>query len=113
MDTLCVDVPSAGFERECAFWADLTGWQQRSLPFPEYVALRQPASTVLAARVILQRLGDSDPGLRARAHVDFGCTDPVAVDRHVALGARVVRTLDYWTVLTDPVGREYCLVNRD
>lgn len=77
------------------------------------MALRQPASTVLAARVILQRLGDSDPGLRARAHVDFGCTDPVAVDRHVALGARVVRTLDYWTVLTDPVGREYCLVNRD
>lgn len=113
VDTLCIDVPPDGFDRECAFWADLTGWAARSLPMPEYAALLPPADAVLAARVILQRLGNSDEGDRARGHVDFGCTDPDAVQRHVALGARVVRTLDYWTVLTDPAGREYCLVNRD
>jgi hypothetical protein len=45
--------------------------------------------------------------------VDFGCTDPGALARHVALGARVSTTLQYWTVLTDPAGREYCLVGRD
>jgi hypothetical protein len=45
--------------------------------------------------------------------VDFGCTNPLALDRHVALGARVTATQQYWTVLTDPAGREYCLVGRD
>jgi hypothetical protein len=45
--------------------------------------------------------------------VDFGCTDPRARDRHVALGARVTATQEHWTVLADPAGREYCLVGRD
>jgi hypothetical protein len=45
--------------------------------------------------------------------VDFGCTGPGARDRHVALGARVADTQRYWTVLTDPAGRDYCLVSRD
>jgi hypothetical protein len=117
VDTVCVDVPAAEFERECAFWAELTGWAARPLPYPEYVVLRQPADAVpakavLAVRVILQRLGGTDRGPRARAHVDFGCTDPDALDMHVGLGARVVRALDHWTVLTDPAKREYCLVNR-
>jgi len=48
-----------------------------------------------------------------RGHVDFGCTDPLALDRHVALGAQVAATQQYWTVLTDPAGREYCLVGRE
>jgi hypothetical protein len=112
VDTFCVDVPAPAFERECAFWADLTGWETHPLPFPEYVALRRPAGTAIPARVILQRLGRSDPGTRARAHVDFGSTDPDALDRHVGLGARVVHTFDHWTVLRDPAGREYCIVNR-
>jgi Glyoxalase-like domain len=112
VDTLCVDVPRAAFERECAFWAELTGWAVRPLPYPEYVMLRPPAGSELAARVILQRLGDSDRGGRARAHVDFGSTDPEALARHVGLGAHVVHALEHWTVLADPAGRVYCLVNR-
>lgn len=112
VDTLCVDVPAPAFERECAFWAELTGWAARPLPFPEYAVLRQPAGTQLAARVILQRLGDSDRGDRARAHVDFGSTDPDALARHIGLGAHLVHALEHWTVLSDPAGRVYCLVNR-
>jgi hypothetical protein len=112
VDTLCVDVPAPAFEREYVFWEFLTGWAARPLPYPEYMALRQPAGADLAARMIVQRLGDADPGTRARAHVDFACTDPDALARHVALGARIVRTLEHWTVLADPVGREYCLVDR-
>src|SRR6202034_695100 len=27
VDTLCIDVPPMEFERECAFWAALTGWK--------------------------------------------------------------------------------------
>jgi hypothetical protein len=49
----------------------------------------------------------------ARAHVDLGCTDELAIGRQVGLGARVVGTHGRWTVLTDPAGREYCLVSRD
>jgi len=112
VDTLCIDVPAPAFERECGFWAELTGWAAWPLPFLEYVGLRQPPGSGLAARVILQRLGDSDRGERARAHVDFGSTDPDALARHVGLGAHVVHALDHWTVLADPAGRVYCLVNR-
>jgi len=112
VDTLCVDVPEPMFERECAFWTELTGSTPLPLPYPEYIALRPPAGPALPARVLLQRLGRSDPGQRARAHLDFGSTDPDALDRHIGLGARVVHARDHWTVLRDPAGREYCLVNR-
>jgi hypothetical protein len=40
-------------------------------------------------------------------------SDPGARDRHIALGARVTSAQEYLTVLTDPAGREYCLVNRE
>jgi hypothetical protein len=109
-DTLCIDVPPAEFERECAFWAALTGWKARPAPFPEYAFLRMPPR--LPIRMILQRLENAAPGQRARAHVDFGAPDPAMVTAHVALGARVTARWDYWTVLADPAGREYCLVHR-
>jgi hypothetical protein len=112
VDTLCIDVPAPAFERECDFWAELTGWEAWPLPFLEYAGLRPPAGTEFAARVILQRLGDSDPGKRARGHLDFGSTDNDALATHVGLGAHVVHALDHWTVLADPAGRVYCLVNR-
>ena len=64
-------------------------------------------------RLLLQRREQAAPGDPVSGHLDFGCTDPGAVDRHVALGARVTATRQYWTVLADPAGREYCLVGRD
>jgi hypothetical protein len=111
VDTLCLDVPPGEFERELAFWAALTGQQARPAPVPGYYYLTRPAGW--PARVLLQRRDSAAPGDRARGHVDFGCTDPRARDRHVALGARVTGAQEYWTVLTDPAGREYCLVARD
>jgi hypothetical protein len=111
VDTVSVDVPSDGFERECAFWAALTGWEAHEAPHPGFVVLRSPAG--MPVRIILQRLASSVPGQRAGAHLDFGCTDRGALGRHVALGARVTATLDHWTVLADPAGRAYCLVGRD
>jgi hypothetical protein len=35
------------------------------------------------------------------------------VSRHASLGARVTGRFPFWTVLADPAGREYCLVERD
>ena len=111
VDTLCLDVPADEFEREVAFWAALTGQEAHPAPFPGYVFLTPPPAWPV--RLLLQRRERAAPGDRTRGHVDFGCTDQSAADRHVALGARVSAALEHWTVLTDPVGHVYCLVNRD
>jgi hypothetical protein len=111
LDTLCLDVPPGGFDRELAFWAALTGQRTRPAPVPGYAYLDGPAAWPV--RLLLQRREQAGHGDQVRGHVDFGCTDPSARDRHVALGARVAATRQYWTVLTDPAGREYCLVGRD
>jgi len=111
VDTLCLDVPPGGFERELAFWAAFTGQQGHPAPVPGFAFLEPRAD--LPVRLLVQQRQSADPGDRTRGHVDFGCTDPGARDRHVALGARVTAALEYWTVLADPAGREYCLVGRD
>jgi hypothetical protein len=113
LHTVCIDVPPDRFEEECSFWSELTGWQARPAPVPGYSYLERPAGPPLPVRLLLQRLDAAPPGQRARAHADLGCTDELAVSRHAGLGARVVATHEYWTVLTDPAGREYCLVSRD
>jgi hypothetical protein len=110
-DTLCLDVPPDEFDREVAFWAAFTGQEAHPAPVPGYAYLTHRAD--LAVRLLLQRRADIAPGDRTRGHVDFGCTDSGAPDRHVALGARVTGAEDYWTVLSDPAGLVYCLVNRD
>jgi hypothetical protein len=110
-DTLCLDVPPDEFDREVAFWAALTGQESHPAPVPGYAYLtRAPGWPI---RLLLQRRDAVAPGDRTRAHVDFGCTDAGARARHVALGARVADAQQYWTVLTDPAGRQYCLVSRD
>lgn len=110
VDTACIDIPPAEFERECAFWAALTGWETRPAPVPGFAFLRTPP--YLPIRIILQRLDSAAPAQRAGAHVDFGAPDRATVTTHVALGARVVTEQEHWTVLTDPAGRAYCLVHR-
>ncbi len=45
---------------------------------------------------------------------DLACADREAsVGRHLAAGARVVQVREGWTVMADPVGRVYCLTDRD
>jgi Glyoxalase-like domain len=111
LDTLCLDVPPGGFERELAFWSALTGQQAHPAPVPGYAFLEQQPG--LPLRLLFQQRESAAPGDPTRGHVDLGCTDPGARDRHVALGARVTAARQYWTVLADPAGREYCLVGRD
>jgi hypothetical protein len=113
LDTLCIDVPPEEFERECSFWSELTGWEAVPAPVPGYSYLERPAGQPLPVLILLQRLDAAPRGQRARAHVDFGCTDGLAIGRHVGLGARVAATHEHWTILNDPAGREYCLVGRE
>ncbi|HEX7160243.1 MAG TPA: VOC family protein [Trebonia sp.] len=110
-DTLCLDIPPDEFDRELAFWVEFTGQEARPAPVPGYAYLTQPPGWPI--RLLLQRRDSAAAGDRTRAHVDFGCSDTGARDRHVALGARVTGAQEYWTVLAGPADLVYCLVARD
>ena len=110
LDQLCVDAPADLFEAECAFWAELTGWETRAGSRPEFRSLVRPA--LLPVRLLFQRL-DHDGG-RVTGHPDFACDDRDRLTaRHTAAGARVVATFPHWTTMADPDGRPYCLTDRD
>lgn len=111
LDQLAVDVPGGRWAAERRFWGALTGWAEHpTAPDAHLVPLRRPGG--LPLRLLLQRLDEA--GGPVRAHLDLACTDRAAeTDRHVALGARVERVRERWTVLVDPAGRRYCLTDRD
>jgi hypothetical protein len=61
-------------------------------------------------QVLVQRASDEQSSM----HLDVAAADRGAeVDRHVALGAVVVRETPVWTALRDPVGREYRMTDAD
>ncbi len=109
-DQACLDIPRSQFAAEVAFWRDLTGWVASEMSDDdEFVSLRRPAA--MPVRILLQRRDDETP---ASAHVDFATADRDAeTERHVRAGAEVVSVHGQWTVLRDPVGRIYCLTDRD
>lgn len=113
VDTLCLDASPELFEGECAFWEAFTGQAAQPAPVPGFSYLTGPAGAGMPVRLLLQRLEEAASGQRVRGHVDLGCTDrDAAVARHVRHGARVTGAFQYWTVLADPAGHEYCLVGR-
>ena len=113
VDTLCIDVPPQRVRAGVLLLvrADRLGSGARA---GTGVQLPRTARRAAIAGLAPPAATDAAPrGQRARAHVDFGCTDELAVGRHVALGARVAAAHEHWTILNDPTGREYCLVKRE
>ena len=111
-DQLCLDIPPDAFERECAFWAALTGWNLRPGSMPEFAYLDRPAQIPL--RLLLQRRDRADPLNLVSGHVDFACASRgLLAPRHAASGARVLSVFPEWTAMADPTGRPYCLTERD
>ena len=109
VDQACLDCPADVHDTEVAFWAALTGWQWADVDEPELSRLRRPAD--IPFRLLFQRLGE--PTGAVRAHVDVACSDrESSTTRHLAAGAQVLRVRQGWTVMTDPVGRVYCLTDR-
>lgn len=109
LDQVCLDVPSSRYAAETAFWESLTGWEWAQSDVPEFSYLRRPEGMPL--RLLFQRLGEEDGAVRA--HVDLACLDrAVSEERCVQAGAAVVVRRSFWTVLTDPCGREFCLTDR-
>ncbi|HUN31882.1 MAG TPA: VOC family protein [Trebonia sp.] len=110
-DQLCLDAPPGQFAAEARFWARLLGLTARHTVggHPEFAYLGQAAGGV---RLVVQRKQEAAPGARVTGHLDVVCADlNGATRRHEAAGSRVRARLDWWTVLTDPAGREYCLVD--
>jgi hypothetical protein len=110
LDQICLDIPPAAYDAECAFWAALTGWERTDRePHDEFQRLRRPSRIPLA--FLLQRLDDEQPAVTA--HLDLAAEDREAeTARHLQLGAELVRRTEHWTVLRDPVGRPYCITAR-
>ena len=108
-DQVCIDIPPEMFDLECQFWAKVTGRELgQSKWFAEFANLERPDGQPFGD-FCLQRL---QSGL-AGAHFDVAATDRTAeTERHVALGAQVVKVNDRWTVLSDPAGRPYCVIDR-
>ncbi len=111
VDQICLDVPYSSFDDDVAFWSQLTGWAVNPPQLPEFRSFAQPGQ--LPLRLLIQRLGADDAG-GARAHLDISCGENVAVltERHIAAGASLVVTHEFWTALSDPAGLHYCLTGR-
>ena len=109
---VCLDIPSASYDAESAFWSALTGR-------PVDVLARRPEFALASRRRDARRSAccssdSTSPTARVRAHLDVGTSDRGAeVERHVGLGARVLATDEFWTVLADPAGLAYCVTDRD
>ena len=109
VDQVCLDIPPDRWDEECAFWAELTGWELFQGGRPEFRRLRTPAGQPL--NVLLQRLDTGDGPVRA--HLDLAADDRAAeTRRHEALGAQVVATHEGWTVMRPPAGPDYCITRR-
>ncbi|MCX6471362.1 VOC family protein [Williamsia herbipolensis] len=110
IDQVSIDIPSRRFDRECAFWEALTGWEVigGSGGRPEFRHLARPEH--LAVRILLQ---STNSGAIA-GHVDLASTHPAEeVARHEDWGAEVVAEHGDWTVMADPTGRPYCITARN
>ncbi|GAC69315.1 VOC family protein [Gordonia soli] len=112
IDQVCIDVPANDFDAEVEFWHRLTGWDVQQTAHPEMVRLRRDPA--LAVGILVQRLDAADDGTTARAHLDIAATAVVdEVARHEGWGARQIARFDDWTVMADPVGRQYCITARN
>jgi len=110
VDQVCLDIPPATYDEECAFWAELTGWELAPTSAAYMQQLKRPVGMPL--RVLLQRRDEGTGPVTA--HLDIATTDRAAeVARHEALGATVDGGGPRWTRLRDPVGMVYCVTDRD
>ena len=110
VDQVCLDIPAASWDDECAFWQAVTGWELRdSADHAEFRRLVRPEGQPL--QILLQRLDQPDGPVRA--HLDLATDDRHAETcRHVDLGAEVLHVRSGWTVLADPAGSPYCITDR-
>ncbi len=106
VDRVCLDVAPSAYGAEAAFWPALTGWPIEACDVAGLSRLRSPET--IPINVWLQRLDEERP---ASLHVDV-TTSAMAATRawHESLGAACSGVGPHGTVLLDPAGAPYCLV---
>lgn len=105
---IVLDAPSDAFGDEYEFWAAVTGWPRRPVDDPAFASFDRVAG--LPLRLVVQRRDES--GGHVTGHLDVRCDDmATTVADHVALGAQVVAAHPAWTVLVDPAGQPYCVLD--
>jgi len=98
-------------EPALAFWEEALGYE-RGWASGQFAQLHDPARQGIT--MLFQRVPEGKI-VKNRVHVDLAATDMAAeVARLTGLGARVLRELQeigaHWTVMIDPVGNEFCVV---
>jgi predicted enzyme related to lactoylglutathione lyase len=114
---VCITIDAEDGDRAAAFWTSALGYRIVRDRHPYVVLL--PEEGREGPEVLIQRV-DSVTAGKTRVHVDLVVDDREAeVRRMVSLGAAVDGQVDEtgdggsrWTVLTDPEGTHFCVVQR-
>jgi catechol 2,3-dioxygenase-like lactoylglutathione lyase family enzyme len=109
----CLTVDCADPERLASFWCALLGYERQE-NFTKSVRIGPRSG---AGPVLLFAPNPTPKTAKNRLHLDLRPTDrAVTVERAIALGARRVpggRTESRWTVLEDPEGNEFCILQSE
>jgi predicted enzyme related to lactoylglutathione lyase len=101
------------------FWARMLATDVRGSlgDPPQYVTLNSPQAG--APRIAFQRVPESKTG-KNRLHFDLAVPDlTAAIEQAISLGATATPNGDFaeyevrWTVMRDPEGNEFCLVQEE
>ncbi|MFO7549613.1 MAG: VOC family protein [Acidimicrobiia bacterium] len=108
LSALFFDVPDGEESEAVAFWSQALGAEAESSSDPD-----DPYTGLIGGHapltVEVQRIGGP-----ARIHVDLAAEDVEAeVARLERLGARRVRQVESWWVMSDPAGIVFCVVPED
>lgn len=105
LSTVLVDVPAAAHREAVSFWAAAFGRPGKQVErYPEYHFLGEVTPGV---EFMVQATGDAAP----RVHFDIETDDVAAeVQRLESLGATVLDPRERWTIMRDPAGVVFCVV---
>jgi hypothetical protein len=102
----------ANHEPALAFWEQALGYE-RGWSSGQFAQLKDPAGSGMP--ILFQRVPEGKI-VKNRVHLDLAATDMAGeVARLAGLGARTLRELSemgaHWTVMIDPEGNEFCVVD--
>lgn len=106
---VCLDIPARHVDVEPDFWRAVLGWREVQTGDAEFLGRLVPAPGA-PLQVLLQQLGEDDPGTATRAHLDLG-SDDITADARLLLarGAGHLRSTDGFVALQDPAGLAFCV----
>lgn len=103
-----VTIDCADVARLAAFWSEALGYTSNVGEGGGFATVEDPADRDV--EIVFVRVPEGKSG-KNRVHIDIGANDRDAeVARLVELGAEEVERFPDWTVMRDPEGNEFCIV---